>query len=278
MKSILVIAGGLILLAVGVFASYLLIQRVQFSQSSASASQETIKVSVVVVTRDLFLGDRLASTDLKLVSVPVEIAPRDAISKLDEVVNKITKTDLVQGEMVLAHNLADPTNNNGDLSFVLGDDQVLMAFPAKDLMSQESIIQRGDVVDIFATFVERIKVTNVTTATTAGQIALSEDRTFTVDAMQKVSVTALVLGVQTGQSNAAPLAGGTNQTASAVKPKINAYLLALNPQDALVLKHLKDTNAIFDIVLRAPTSTTQFNLTPVTEDYVIEHYGLQVIP
>jgi hypothetical protein len=59
---------------------------------------------------------------------------------------------------------------------------------------------------------------------------------------------------------------------------INAILLALNPQDALVLKHLKDTGAIFDIVLRSPTSELQFDLTPVTEQYIIEFYGLEILP
>ena len=277
-KAILIIVGGLILLAIGVFASYLLIQRLQVNQLPASASQATVKTSVLVVTRDMFLGDRLAATDLKLVSVPVEIAPRNAITKLEEALNKIIKTDLVQGEMVLSHNLANPTNNIYDLSFILNENQVLMAFPANDLMSKESLIQRGDIVDILATFVENVKVANATTANTAGLLAAPEIKTFTVDVLQKVSVTALVMEVPTDPKNATPLTGGANQSASGAKNKINAYLLALSPQDALILKHLKDTNAIFDIVLRAPTSTGQFNLTPVTSDFIIENYGLQVIP
>jgi pilus assembly protein CpaB len=60
--------------------------------------------------------------------------------------------------------------------------------------------------------------------------------------------------------------------------RIRSYLFALDPQDALLLKHLKDTGAIFDIVLRAPTSTVEFELTPVTEEYLIELYGLDVLP
>jgi hypothetical protein len=54
--------------------------------------------------------------------------------------------------------------------------------------------------------------------------------------------------------------------------------LALSPQDALVLKHLKDMNATFDVVLRSPTSTQQFDLTPVTQEYIIELYGLEILP
>jgi hypothetical protein len=68
------------------------------------------------------------------------------------------------------------------------------------------------------------------------------------------------------------------QPTPAPETRIRAYLLALNPQDALILKHLKDIGAIFDFVLRAPTSTVQFELTSVTEEYIIEFYGLEILP
>jgi len=58
---------------------------------------------------------------------------------------------------------------------------------------------------------------------------------------------------------------------------IEAYLLALSPQDALMLKHFKDTGATFDIVLRAPTSTTLFELQPVNQDYLVDRYGFVVM-
>jgi pilus assembly protein CpaB len=58
---------------------------------------------------------------------------------------------------------------------------------------------------------------------------------------------------------------------------VRAYLLALNPQDALVLKHLKDNGGVFDLVLRSPTSTQSFDLTPVTQEYIVELYGLEIL-
>jgi pilus assembly protein CpaB len=277
-KAIFIVVVGLILVAVGIFASVLLMQRSQANKSPAAVNETTVKTSVAVVTRDLFLGDMIAEADVKLVDVPVEIAPRDAIAILEGAVGKIIKTDLVQGEMVLSHNLADPTNNNHDLSFILSEDHVLMAFPGDDLMSRESMIKRGDIVDIFATFVEKVKTATDTTAPIPAATQEPETKTFTVDTFQKVSVTAMVLEVLPQDENAVPLKGDTNQAVPAAQTRIRAYLLALNPQDALILKHLKDTGAIFDIVLRAPTSTTQFDLMPVTEDYIIEYYGLEILP
>ncbi len=277
-KAIVIIIMGLVLVAAGVFASVLLTRRFQANRPAAASQENTVKTSVVVLTRDLFLGDKITGTDLKLVDVPVEVAPRDAITALDQAVGKIIKTDLVQGEMVLSHNLANPTNNIRDLGFILSEDHVLMAFPADDLMSRESMIQRGDVVDIFATFQEKVKTVGETATTTTGEPAEPEMRTFTVDTMQKVSVTAMVLEAIGQDEQAAPLAGENGEAAPAPATRIRAYLLALNPQDALILKHLKDTNAAFDIVLRAPTSIAQFGLTPVTEEYIIEYYGLEILP
>ncbi len=277
-KAILIVLAGLALVAIGVLASILLIQRIQSGRQPAAEEGETVKTGVVVTTRDLFLGDQIAASDVKIASVPVEIAPRDALGTVEEAIGKIIKTDLVQGEMVLGHNLADPTNKNSDLSFILSDEHVLMAFPAGDLMSRENMIRRGDIIDIFATFTEKVKtVPDLSGEEAAGESKEPQNRTFTVDTFQKVSVTALVVEVIQEEESTTPLQGEKTTTAPR-QTKINAYLLAMNPQDALVLKHLKDTGAQFDIVLRAPTSTVQFDLTPVTEEYIIEFYGLEILP
>lgn len=278
-KTFLIVLVGFILVAVAIFAGVLLMQRLQASKAPAP-TEETLKTSVVVVTRDLSLGHAITETDVTLSNVPVELAPRDAIATVEDTLGKIIKTDLVQGEMLLKHNLADPTNNNKDLSFILSEDHVLFAFPADDLMSRESVVQRGDLIDIFATFQEKVKTVGdtTTTTTTTGEPKEPEMRTFTVDTMQKISVTAMVLEVIQQEGNASPVPTGSTQPTPAPQTRTRAYLLALKPQDALILKHLKDTGATFDIVLRAPTSTVQFELTPVTEDYIVEYYGLEILP
>jgi pilus assembly protein CpaB len=279
LKAILIIFLGVILIAVGVFASYLLLQRLQADQAPPATQEfvevETIRADVVVVTRDLFLGDRLAAADLELASVPVELVPRTAIADPAEAVGKIIKIDLVQGQMLLSHNLADPTNNNQDLSFILSDDHVLLAFPATDLMSSENIPQRGDIIDIFATFQQQVQTVG---DTVTGEEEEPQTRTFTLDALQRVDVTALVVDVIQQEQNEDLQPGQTAEGAPVRVTNIRAYLLALNPQDALILKHLKDTGANFDIVLRAPTSTVQFELTPVTQEFIIELYGLEILP
>jgi len=281
MKSFWIIMAGIVLVGIAIFVGILLYQRLNGGPVRNANQEDVVKTQVVVVTRDLFLGDQLTSEDVKLSQVPVELAPRGAIVELADAIGTFTKTDLVSGEILLATNLANPTNSNHDLAFILSEDHVLMAFPAGDLISRNNIIKRGDIIDIFATFKQEIKTvpdttTTTTTTTTDGTPEEPVERTFTVDAFQKVGVTALVLEVVETET---PVLQGENTGEVAVtSTRTVSYLLALNPQDALVLKHLKDTDAIFDIVLRAPTSTVEFELTPVTEEYIIEFYGLEILP
>ena len=278
LKVILTVFIGIVLIGVGVVATILLVQQLQSKELSQQISGDVIKTNVVVVTRDLKLGDRIESGDVEIISVPVEAAPRDILTQVENAVGKYVTTDMIQGEMVLLHNLADPTNNNHDLSFILSDDHILMAFQPGDIMTHENIIQRGDIIDIFATFKEEVKEIPETTTTTSTTVITGAQeepvtRTFTLDGFQKVSVTALVLDIVSPETR--------NNSTGEITPAtttISSYLLAMDPQDALILKHLQDTGADFDLVLRAPTSTGDFNLTPVTADYIVEFYGLEILP
>jgi len=261
----------------GIFAVSGLMGRVMQAQDPQNPETFIVRSPIVVTTRDLSLGDRITESDVEQTNIPVELAPRTAIEDPVDVIGKIVKTDLVQGEMILSHNLADPTNNIDDISFVLDENHVLLAFPADDLMSQESMISRGDIIDIFASFEQEILSIGEAIDETTGEAVTAEYRTFTADSMQKVGITAMVIEIiSDGESQ--PLTGNNEENPSRKNTNIRAYMLALDPQDALILKHLKDIDAIFDLVLRNPTSTVEFDLPVISEDFIIEYYGLEILP
>jgi hypothetical protein len=174
--------------------------------------------------------------------------------------------------MVLQHNLADPTNVSHDIGYIIGDNQVLMAFPASDLMSGLGVLQRGDLVDIFATMTVAVSTTN--NAAVVGGTEQTESHLFTFDAFQRIQVTAIVADVVT-ESNTSTTQGQPQPTPNPANARVRAYLLALDAQDALVLKNMVDTGARFDIVLRSPTSTELFEVSPVTEEYLVQRFKLQ---
>ncbi len=208
------------------------------------------------------------------------------MTSIESAIGRITKVPMVSGELVLEHHLADPTNVSHDLAFTLGEGTVLVAFPADDLMSGLNVLQRGDVVDLLVSAQEEIKPSTQALNPTTGQQEQAVTRLFTFAAMQKVGVTAIVADVLTqGQEGTLPgrtgTAADTNTPQATPQPgqvRVRGYLLAVTPQDALVLKQLIDIGGKFDIALRNPTSTELYQLNPVLAEYIIDKYQLNVNP
>jgi len=181
---------------------------------------------------------------------------------------------------VLAHHLADPTNISENIAFIIGDDQVVLALPTTDLMSQIDILQPGDLVDVLASV--EVPLLPPQVALVAENVEPQKEL-FTFDALQHITIQAIVVEItqqaqrttaaasRTAQQQATPQPTPTPSLAE-IEPR--AILLALAPQDALTLKHILDAGGIVDIVLRSPTSTQQFKLDPVMADYLKDRYEL----
>lgn len=245
-----------------------------------------ITEKVVVAARDIDIGTLIQPDDVQQLDVPVELVPRNALAEVDQAVGRLAKAALVAGELVLEHHLADPTNVSHDLAFVIGDNQVLVAFPATDLMSELGVLQPGDTVDILASLNQKVKIIRAgQQAVTGAEEEVTATELFTFDAFQRISISAIIAEVKT-EAGTAPISaqvvrseGGTPAPTPTPLPapaRVKAYLLAVSPQDALVLKHLRDAGATFDIVLRSPTSTALYELNPVFSQYINDRYQLEV--
>ena len=66
----------------------------------------------------------------------------------------------------------------------------------------------------------------------------------------------------------------TDETAALLGP--DALLLAVSPQDALVLKHLIDIGAPMDFFLRAPGNQALSPVIPVDSQYLVDRFQLQI--
>jgi hypothetical protein len=160
-----------------------------------------------------------------------------------------------------------------------------MAFPASDLMSRLKVIKRGDIIDIYVSLSRTIEVVQLSESEEPEEIT----SLFTFDAFQRIEMTALVVNVTTEEQGAttrtyttAPADEEDEEAPPEPTPPpsytVKAYLLALPAQDALILKHLVDIGANFDLVVRSPLSTSLFSLDPVMDQYINEKYGLQILP
>jgi len=276
---ILALVGIALALIGGIFVGSLFRGRVSAPVTPTPAPPLT--EVVVVATHDLSLGSVLSEADMRELEVPLGLAPRGALTQVSEGIGRMIKQDILGGEMMMSQHLVDPTNKHRDLAFILQDNEVLMAFPVVDLMGQLEMLARGDKVDILITMDLEVIVPEEGVTLTL-ETPEPETRTYTLDGMQRVEITATIIEVEStnqgGQGAQVVNDEGTpvpTPTPSPQQRNTVALLLALDPQDALVLKHLKDTGAIFDMVLRSPTSNLVFELDPVTPEYLIDLYGLE---
>jgi Flp pilus assembly protein CpaB len=280
---IIIAVVGVAMIAIGLFVLGRLV-RDALAPLPAPTPIPVTTAKVLITTHDVAIGTMLNAEDVVQVDMPIELVPRDALKEPAEAVGKMVKTNLVANELVLMHHLADPTNVSHDLAFVIGDNQVLVAFPTGDLMSTLGVLQPGDNVDILVSINQVVDVIPAE-STTGTQEDQTITKLFTFDAMQRVVLQAIIADVVMEGGGTAPVSATVVQNSSGTPvptptpnpgmQNVRAYLLAVSPQDALVLKHLQDAGGNFDLVLRSPTSTELFELSPVISDYLNDRYQLE---
>lgn len=249
--------GGCLWLLVGLFlaivAGGLAFTAMLRATSAEPADQAEPRAPAVIVARDVPPRTELTAEDLITKEIPLSAIPENAIRDQEAAIGKVTTSQLIAGEILLEPRIAEPGQRGAQINFEIKSGQVVMAYPAADLMSATGILQPGDVID----FLYTIQVEQTTAA--EGTSSETTAHTVTFWSLQQVAITAVVLPSDAeGQTRGRP----------------QSYLLALDPQDALVLKHFKDTGATVDIVLRAREDETEFETQPVNPSYIEKTFEL----
>jgi pilus assembly protein CpaB len=222
---------------------------------------------VVVAAQAVPVRSLIKPSDVVVRNVPVSSIPEGALRDSNEAIGKVNLAELYPGEILLRQRLADPNVKSGDgrVALALADDQVLIAYPAGDLLSRSGILKPGDRVDLlFSVRVDPNRVLAVAGArpgVVSGAGGGGEKEVSTFNALQNVTLSAVVGAVPAGDKTQSGL------------PQM--LLLTVSPQDALVLKYLKDIDGTFDMALRAPGSERPLEADPVDIDYIIRRYRLQ---
>lgn len=249
MRGFLWLAAGVVVAALAGVVGFLVLSRAAPLQEEPQVAAPP-QVAVVVAAQRVDVRSLLTADDLGVQELPVDAIPDSAIRQQDAAVGKITLTELYPGEILLEQRLVDPNviAADGRTAVVIDDDRVLMAFPAGDLMSNLNILRPGDHVDLLLSY--ELPADAVTTGRPGPVASPTQEEaelvTFTL--LQNVVLAQIIHGQE----------GGTT-----------AYLLTVSPQDALLLKHVKDIGAIRDLVLRAPGVEVDFPTDPVDLDYLI---------
>lgn len=265
---------GLILAVLAAVISYFAFQQVTAQQANAVEEKTT---QTVVISRQL-INERavIRLADITTEERPVEEVPSGAIFKTEDVVGSIATRSIQPGQVILAQNLVASFSATGSGSIeatenvtttinfneALGEDLVAFALPATDRFSAEGIFLPGDRVDVLVS-------TDVVGEDegTGGPVSIYVLQDLGI---LQIIYQAPVNEKKEGEAN--PEAKPASDSAARVPKTI---VLAIEPQDAVVLKYAIDTETSIDLALRAKDNRRRFEVEAVTINTIADSYDFE---
>ncbi len=264
-RGILWLLAGLVLALVAAGISYFAFQQAVAERASAVEEEPT---QTVVVAKQL-INERavIRLADISTEERPVEEVPSGAIFKTDDAVGRIATRPIQPGQVLLTQYLIESFSSTGietadiitetvNFNEALGEDLVGFAFPVTDRLSEEGILLAGDHVDLlFSTDV-------------VGQQEGAGGKV-SIYAIQDIEILQVIY-------QPAPAEEGDEQKADEAQPEAplvpKTLILAMEPQDAVVLKYAIDTESPLDLVLRAGDNERFFDVDSVHINTISERY------
>ncbi len=249
---VLVVVG--VVLAVGTGGLVFLLLRQQEARALERARAETQAVAapvtatmkLPVAARPIAPGAVISGEDILLKDFPLDLVPVAAITETLILENQVAATAIGQGETISTRQLAGPAALEVSQQAPAG--RVIFAYPIADLLTSSDIVRDGDRIDLLIT----MAISSTDTSGSATFFTLQNIEVFRV--LREVGP---------------PAEDG--QAVQAGPP--TALLLALTPEDAVIIKHVKDSGGVIDFVLRSISDNEPFTAPVIDNDEIIERYA-----
>ena len=261
-RGIIWLMAGLVLAILAAALSYYAFQQVVVRQANTPVGKST--QTVVVAKQSINERAVVRLADISTEERPLENVPSGAVFKTDDAVGRIAVRSMPAGEVLLAQNLVESfattnlaqtaaTTVSVNFNQALGEDLVAFALPVTDKLSKEGILLAGDHVDLlFSTDVVGAE------EATGGKVSIY--------AIQDLEILQITYQPPPDDKTKE---GDTAEEAPLV-PK--TLILAINPQDAVVLKYAIDTQSPLDLVLRGESNRRRFDVDAVHINTISERY------
>jgi pilus assembly protein CpaB len=192
-------------------------------------------LEVLVASADIPARTVLAAANLTSRTYPRELVPNGALGRTPDAIGQTTIAPIPKGAVIVRDQIIAAGGNKG-ASVTLDKGSVLVAFPTQDPLTLAGLVEPGDRVDILATLTG----------------ADGQKKTQTI--VQNLIVVDVI-------------------RASAARTA--ALTFVVDPQLALILKNLRDSQFTIDLSLRARADTEIVKTTTVDTDYVLQRYGIR---
>ena len=229
----------------------------------------------VVVAQGPIGANSLIRADMVRLEERNEI-PSGAINEMGTVLGGLALRDIAEGQVLRVQDV-QPAEFEQPVTLDLGDDQIAVALPADDVLSQWGAVAVGDHVDVLLTLdviLESPMYPEEILTLAEGETVQRVERDQSLD-----NVSVLVLQnlevlriIQEPQAEAQQQ--GRQDQEEEIAPARRALILKISPQDAVLLKYFRDSTGQIDLALRSPDNGTLFDVEPVNINYLIRRYGI----
>jgi pilus assembly protein CpaB len=235
LRSWVFLALGLLLSGLTGLAVYGVSQDTSNRGQIAAASDS---FDVLVAASDIPARTVLTRESLRSQSYPRVLVPTGALGNVADAIGQTTLAPIPKGAVLVRNQLVAAGGNRG-ASVTLEKGTVLVAFPTSDPLTVAGLVEAGDRVDVLATL-------------PVG--ADGAKRTQTI--VQNLVVIDVVRPTQNSQVRTASLT------------------FIVDPQVALVLKHIRDSQYTIDLSIRSREDNEAVKTAQVDTGDVLQRYGI----
>jgi len=233
-------------------------------QKAPSTGKNLNTRPVVVAMVNIPFRRSISESEVAIRDLPVDSIPEGAATTLDQVVGKMSTVDLFANAPLLVQQMVTPDIVTQQVALSVPKGKIVMAVPTQSKLIANRLIRPGDQIDVMATF-------ELEVMREQGGGPMPES----VGLLQNLEVHAIILPIdQSADSVTENTEGGVFHT---VDKEGQSILLAVDPQDALTIRHILDVGGELDLALRGPADDTITNVEPVDQFYLADRYHIDLV-
>ena len=222
---------------------------------------------VVVAVVDIPFRRSVSESEVAIRDLPIESIPEGTATTLDQVVGKMSTVDVFANQPLLVQQMVTPDVVTQQVALSVPKGKIVTAVPTESKLIANRLIRPGDKIDLLATF-----ELEVMREQGGGPMAES------VGLLQNLEVHAIILPVANIDEGAEAVKGnnegGVFRTAD---EEGQSVLLAVDPQDALTIRHILDVGGQLDLALRGPGDDSTVDVQPVDQFYLADRYNIDLV-
>jgi pilus assembly protein CpaB len=259
-RALLLVITGVVAAIAATVVIYFLITNLQTVTPPPPPPPDTERRVVIVAAADISPNIPVSAAQITTGTYPTSMLPFDPITSTADVISKTATTPILSGQILVHRQFADlPPGPRVNVP----EGKVLVAFPSTDMLNATGAVQARDHVDIMLS-IPISGTTRLDAASQSGtQLETGERALVSQMTLQNIIV-----------ENVGQWTPPGTQVENAANNSLKIITFIVEPQEALILKYVKDSGGTIDLAIRSALDNEIKDTDPVTLDYLVDLFGL----